>query len=344
MNRRALFPILLAITLGSCASSGPSPDAVPYGQARFVILTADDYGASENINEGVEFALSRGSITAVSALMNLPASHEDLRRLADRFPAAGIGVHCNLSTGAPVLDPGRVPSLVDAAGNFLPLDELLSRIRTVSLAELELELRAQIQALQRLGIGVDHLSDHNGVISLYPPFFEVFARLARELEVPVRSPLSASAKYPRLFPDAGTRKKGKKVAWKVVGRDLCGALGMLPYTNSASMEERVARLDGLGIAHPGILIDYLYGNPTPSAAMHILRNLPVGVSEIVVHLGTSRRSDSYPTGLDIEYFENRERELAVVTSEYLREYAGSLNVRAIGFSEAVPLLRQESSP
>ncbi|MCX7029166.1 MAG: ChbG/HpnK family deacetylase [Spirochaetes bacterium] len=338
MNRIALFLTLVAISLGSCASSSPSPDVVPYRQERFVILTADDFGASENINEGIEFALSRGAITAVSALMNFPSSHGALKELADRYPQVGIGVHFNLNTGTPVLDPRRVPSLVDAKGNFLAVDELLSRIRAVSLVELELELRAQIHALEGLSIRLDHLSDHNGIFSFYPPFFEVFTRLAREFGVPVRSPLTASMKYPRLFPDAGTTKKGKDVAWRVVGRDLFGALGLLPYTNLASIEERVERLDELGIPHPGILMDYLYGNPTPSTAIHMLRNLPAGVSEIVVHLGTWRRSGAYPTGLDIDYFAKREQELAVVTSEYLREYARSLNIRAIGFEEAVSLL------
>jgi hypothetical protein len=73
MNGRTLFLTLAALSLVSCASSGPSPDAVPYRQERFVILTADDFGASENINEGIEFALSQGTITAVSALMNSPS-------------------------------------------------------------------------------------------------------------------------------------------------------------------------------------------------------------------------------------------------------------------------------
>ena len=316
----------------------------PTGQERFVILTADDFGASENINEGIEFALSREAITAVSALMNFPSSHEDLREMADRFPRTGIGVHLNLTTGAPVLDPRRVPSLVDAQGNFLAVDVLLSRIRAVSLVELELELRAQIHALEGLGIRVDHLSDHNGMLSMYPPFFEVFTRLAREYGLPVRSPLTASVKYPRLFPDAGTVKKGKDMAWRVVGRNPFGALGLLPYTNVASLEERAERLDELGIPHPEILIDCLYGNPTPSTAVHVLRNLPARVSEIVVHLGTSRRSGAYPSGLDLDYFDKREQELAVVTSEYLREYAKSLNIRAIGFGEISTLLGGTNTP
>jgi predicted glycoside hydrolase/deacetylase ChbG (UPF0249 family) len=340
----ALLPACTAFALAACASTVPSTQAVPCRQPRFVILTADDYGASPNIDEGIEFALSRASITAVSALMNFPSSYAGLRALADRYPSAGIGVHFNLTTGSPLLDPRRVPNLVDREGNLLAVDVLLSRIRTVSPAELELELRAQARALEELGIRIDHLSDHNGVLSLYPPFFEVFCRLAGELGVPVRTPLTASVAYPRLFPDAGTVRKGKEIARHVAARNLFGALGLLPYANLASLEDRAAQLDELGIPHPDILIDYLYGSPSPTTAMHVLRNLPDGISEIVVHLGTSRRSDSYPPGLDVAYFPLREQELALVTSGYLGEYAASLGIRAIGFAEAARMLARKASP
>lgn len=338
---RSTVPPLLAVQLRSCASTGPSPDAAPYQRERLVILTADDFGASENINDGIVFALERGAITAVSALMNFPASRGALRNLAQRFPRVGIGVHFNLITGSPVLDPRHVPSLVDGRGNFLPVDLLLARIRTIRLADVELELRAQVHAVDELGITLDHLSDHNGILSLYPPFFEVFCRIAKERGVPVRSPLTASMKYPRLFPDAGAVKKGKALAAQVAGRSLVAAMGLLPYATLGSMEKRVARLDDLGIPHPAILIDYLYGNPTPFTAMHILRNLPEGVSEIVVHLGTSRRSGPYPPGLDVGYFPTREQELAIVTSESLREYAKGLNIRAVGFQDLASLVGGE---
>jgi len=168
-----------------------------------------------------------------------------------------------------------------------------------------------------------------------------YLRIAKERGVPVRSPLTASMKYPRLFPDAGAVKKGKALAAQVAGRSLVAAMGLLPYATLGSMEKRVARLDDLGIPHPAILIDYLSGNPTPFTAMHILRNLPEGVSEIVVHLGTSRRSGPYPTGLDVENFPTREQELAIVTSESLREYAKGLNIRAVGFQDLASLVGGE---
>ena len=342
---RGMLPMFLVIgVLDSCASMDQASQTTPPGQERYVIVTADDFGAAENINEGIEFASARGAITTVSALMNFPFSFSRLQQLADRHPRLGIGVHLNLTTGKPLLDSRQVPTLVDANGDFFTVDGLYARIGTISLAELEQELRAQINALKDLNIRPDHLSDHNGVLSLYPPFFDVFARLALEFGLPVRSPLSVSMKYPLLFPDAGIRKKGRDVAWRVAGRGLFNAIGLLRYTNVAQIEERVKLLDALDIPHPDILVDYLYGNPTVSNALHVLRNIPARISEIVVHLGTSRRSESYPVGLDTGYFDNREQELVVVTSTYLAEFAKTLGIVPVGFDDLASLRGGHHAP
>jgi hypothetical protein len=100
-------------------------------------------------------------------------------------------------------------------------------------------------------------------------------------------------------------------------------------------------LDRLGVAHPDVLVDYFYGRPTIENALYILRNLPKQISEIVVHIGNSTRQSDFPNGLDTGYFDDRERELAVLTSVYLREYARLLNVSFIRFSD---LARVRSSP
>jgi hypothetical protein len=67
--------------------------------------------------------------------------------------------------------------------------------------------------------------------------------------------------------------------------------------------------------------------------LHILENLPNGTSEIILHFGTYTRQENYPSGLDLDYFKNRENELITVTSDYLKEYFSYLNIRTIGYSE-----------
>ena len=50
-------------------------------------------------------------------------------------------------------------------------------------------------------------------------------------------------------------------------------------------------------------------------------------------MGTSTRQENYPSGLEVDYFKNRELELKTVTGDYLKEYINWLNIRTIGYSD-----------
>ena len=55
--------VLLAIaatSLAACTSIGNQLDDVGKAYRRYLILTADDYGASENITQGIEYAVIGG--------------------------------------------------------------------------------------------------------------------------------------------------------------------------------------------------------------------------------------------------------------------------------------------
>jgi predicted glycoside hydrolase/deacetylase ChbG (UPF0249 family) len=331
--KRLPGPLIASMALLSCATGGPSQPPPQPAEEKLVILTADDYGASRNINEGIELAAQEGSISEVSALGNFPGSLSGLGSLAVRCPGLGIGVHLNLTTGRPISTNGGSSTITDAKGDFLAVEAFYARIREISPTDVERELRAQIDAVRSAGIPIDHLSDHNGLLSLYPPFFEILAKLAIEYRVAVRSPVAGSVAYRDLYRNSGARRKGARIAFRMASRNLAGALRMVSYTGFEAMRAKAERLDELGIPHPDVLIDYLYGSPTISTALHILRTVPAGVSEIVLHLGTADRSATYPNGLDTGYFDNREHELSVVTSAYLREYAKSLGIRFIRYSD-----------
>jgi hypothetical protein len=149
----------------------------------------------------------------------------------------------------------------------------------------------------------------------------------------VRTPLSASVHHPDVFPDAGTLRRGSGIGWSVFFMNPAGALALLEGTGQEKLRARARQLDAAGIPHPSVLIDYLYGKPTVDNALHILRNVPAGVSEIVFHLGTGTRSTEHPTGLDESYFPSRQKELALATSTYLRRIAEGLDFHPIGFSD-----------
>ena len=300
---------------------------------RFLILTADDFGASKNINEGILFAVENNAITTVSALTNFSESLFDLKQLSLDHPNIGIGVHLNIVTGKPILEPEEVPTLVNENGEFYPVDLLLPRIKEISLIDLRKELRAQIHALKKCNINVDHLSDQCGILSFYDPFFDVLTELATEFSAPVRSPLIASKKYPDYFSNSQLKKRYRKATLKCACSNPFKSLHLLKYSKLSVMKKKVEKLDTLGISHPDLLVDCFWGEPTASNLIYILENLPDGTSELILHLGTYSHPDYCPNGLDTKYFKNRENELMTFTSEYLKAYFSHLNIAPIGYSD-----------
>jgi predicted glycoside hydrolase/deacetylase ChbG (UPF0249 family) len=304
---------------------------VPYDQARFLIVTADDFGASQNINEAIELAADHNAITAISVLANFSESLSDLKRIAEKHPDIGIGVHLNITMGRPILGAEQVPSLVNSAGHFYTINELLIKARTISLDDLRNELRAQIIALKKCNIRLDHLSDQYGILSLYSPFFDIIIELATEFNVPVRTPVTASSKYPDLFKNPPANKFRRKTILQFAFEHPFKASKLVKYTRINEMEKNAKKLCKHGILHPDLLIMSFWGDPTAANFLYIMEHLPKGISEIVLHIGTQTRQVNYPNGLDLNYFRNREYELITVTSDYIQDYMDYLNIKTIGY-------------
>jgi hypothetical protein len=128
-----------------------------------VIVNADDFGYFRCISEGIVEAVQAGSVTATGILANgeeLPASVSSLLA-ADR--AVDIGVHLNLTWGAP-LTPDIARSY--ARGGWFPhkmtlLRELVGgRLRQ---RDVKVEWSAQIERCFELGLQPRFLNSHEHV-------------------------------------------------------------------------------------------------------------------------------------------------------------------------------------
>jgi predicted glycoside hydrolase/deacetylase ChbG (UPF0249 family) len=327
------FSIIFSPIISVCCSSDRKAVLAESKNAneRFLILTADDFGASININEGIEIAADKQVITTISALTNFTESLPQLNKISENHPEIGIGVHLNITTGKPILSADQVPSLVNGSGSFYSLDELLPVIHKINVDDLRKELRAQVTALTNIGIKVDHLSDQNGILTFYGPFFDILLELAVEFNVPVRSPEIASIKYPALFPNSRMNKYGRHLARQFAVNEPLKAMSLLKYSRLQEIAKKIQKLDLYGIPHPDLLIEYFWGDPTTSNLNYIVEHLPPGTSELILHLGTGARQVNYPGGLDLDYFKNREYELNTITSDYLKGYFKYLNIRTVGY-------------
>jgi predicted glycoside hydrolase/deacetylase ChbG (UPF0249 family) len=92
----------------------------------------------------------------------------------------GIGVHLCLHDEKPVLDPGKIPTLVGADGKMRPLSLVLRRLVLGQLeaSEIEAEYTAQVARARDAGIDVTHLDSHCH-LHAFPSIAKVVRRVAQ---------------------------------------------------------------------------------------------------------------------------------------------------------------------
>ncbi len=183
---------------------------------RVVVVHVDDLGLCADANDGGFEVIRDGLGTSGSLMVPCPAFPEAARRARDE-PGLDLGLHltlnCEFDDGrwGPTAPVDRVPTLVDDDGALLRSS--LETAQRADPAEVERELRAQIETALELGIDVTHLDAHMGT-ALFPPFLHLYTGLAAEYRIP------AFAVRPRV---ERLRERGLEAALEVF-RDACSQL------------------------------------------------------------------------------------------------------------------------
>lgn len=126
------------------------------------ILCADDYGLTAGVSAGIEELAAAGRLSAVSALVTLPHWPELARRLDGLRRDVAIGLHLNLTLGAPL---GPMPHLAPS-GQFPTVGNLLKAalLGRIDEAEVAREIERQLDRFeQTLGHAPDMIDGHQHV-------------------------------------------------------------------------------------------------------------------------------------------------------------------------------------
>ena len=281
---------------------------------RRLVVNADDLGLTVGVNDGIFDAHDHGILTSASLFAGAPATSDAIRRARGR-PSLGVGVHLALVDGTPTLPPRRVPTLVADDGRFRrswkPFIVACLRGR-VSLAEVELELTAQVDRLRSAGVRLTHLDAHKHVHA-YPPVFAIVARLAGRFGIPV-----VRVPYERWSPIGDGSARGTRRLQALLNAAM-RPWAQRDYRIAASHDLRTPHFAGR--IHTGILsVDALAG---------VVRALQPGVTELMVHPGYA---DDELERTGTRLVESRQQELDLLCS---------LEARALLVGERVDLVRHD---
>jgi predicted glycoside hydrolase/deacetylase ChbG (UPF0249 family) len=206
---------------------------------RYLLVTADDFGVGPETSRGILDLAARRVVASTVLLVNSPHAAEAVglwRRAGGRLE---LGWHPCLTLDRPVLPPDRVPTLVDADGQFLPLGGFLKRLvrGRIDRAEVEAEFRAQLtRFVELVGRVPVNVNAHHHVHIFGPVGAALRAVLA---EVAPRPYLRLVAEpWQTLALIRGARAKrlvltrvGRRAARQQADADLPGADGLIGVTD-----------------------------------------------------------------------------------------------------------------
>jgi len=277
---------------------------------RRLIITGDDFGLDDSVNEAIERSHRDGVLNTTSLMVGAPAAADAVAR-ARRLPALRVGLHVVVARDRPVLPAHDIPDLVDAAGNLRSnLVEAGFRyfFRPAIRRQLRSEIAAQFAAFRDTGLPLDHVNAHNHM-HFHPTVLTYILDIGRDYGVrAIRLP------YEPFLP-----------SWRASGTGFFGRLGtslfLAPW--SALMRQRIGRR---GLARNDYVFGmYDSGRLDAERVLALLDRLPPGVTELYFHPATAGTAS--PVGY------GRAAELAALVEPRVAEKIRALGIDVIGFGD-----------
>jgi predicted glycoside hydrolase/deacetylase ChbG (UPF0249 family) len=156
---------------------------------KILIVNVDDVAGSHAANAAAIDVLEHGLGTSATIMVPCPWFPE-IADYARRHSDADFGLHlCHTSEWkgfkwGPVASKSEVPGLVDPQGYLWP--DIASVYKNATPEQAYIEARAQIMKARDAGIDITHLDSHMGTLQYDERYFQVYRRLAKEFDLPLR--------------------------------------------------------------------------------------------------------------------------------------------------------------
>ena len=265
---------------------------------RGLIVTADDFGLHERVNEAVARAHREGVLDCASLMVGAPAAY-DAVKIARELPGLRVGLHLVLTDGIASLPHWSIPDLVDRRGRFegtMFANGVRFFFQEHVRRQLAIEIYAQFKAFAATGLQLDHVNTHKH-FHLHPTV------LALILEI---------------GPQFGMRAMR-------LPREMRGSLLLAPWVAGVAK-----RLNRAGIAcNDWVAGISATGGMDESALLAVLKNPPQGVLEIYSHPATEGDAPITPAMRDYRHVD----ELAALCSPRVAQAIEAAGAMRGGFAD-----------
>jgi predicted glycoside hydrolase/deacetylase ChbG (UPF0249 family) len=225
-----------------------------------LIVTADDLGLSPEMNAGILQAHRHGLVTSASLMVGAPHSAAAIRAALE-CPSLSLGIHLQFVQGNALSAPHEVPTLADSDGK-LPDSVFMLMLKRPSVADIKHEARTQVEAfVTAVGYVPQFVNTHQHA-HLLPRVLEAVLEVSREFGI-------CLIRLPEEHQPLRPNRRLRSWLWPVAA----GA----------------ARLARPAIYRAGLRCpDKMLGGPesgqmTTKTLAQLLRTLPNGTTELVVH-------------------------------------------------------------
>ena len=269
-----------------------------------LIVNADDFGLSELTNQGIIQSIHSGIVTSVSLMANESAFDSAILFLKTA-PDISTGWHINLTTGYPVLNKNKIPTLVNKNGQFWGKYLLFKKwlCGKIDKQELLMELHAQLKKIEKTGITLDFIDSHHDIHCW--PFL-----------APVLSPLLATKNLTKI---------------RYIGSKICFSQNRLNLFTSLVSPGLQYLVNKPGYSRQSYSSDFIWGSALLkrkdklNTLKRLIAGCQTGVNEIICHPGITDMSLA-PT---YYYIKERQMEMDALCDPVLNNILTDNNIQLI---------------
>lgn len=272
--------------------------------AKLLIIHADDVGVSHSENSATISALEKGTINSAAIMVPCPWFPE-IASYARAHPDFDWGLHLTITAEWKYLkwhgvtDSYHIPGLINSEGYFY--ESVEEAVEHGKVAEVEKEIRAQIEKAIAFGIKPTHLDPHmNGLFGSLD-FFRTYFKIGKEYKIPVLVPI-------KILRDPAFKKEA----------------GDYPALIVSHIQ-----------LHPGITPDRW-----PEAYDSAIASIKPGLYELVLHLAYNDEEMKAVTTGKTHWWDAawRQRDYDYVTSERFKNILSKNNIQLVTWKQIQKIL------